>query len=158
MKKILKKIIAVTLLSLTFTFAGGWDTQKGLNEITLKGELVCTGCSLKKLDGANAQCNLFAHHALGFRSADGTIWNIVDNAKGHDVIRAHTLLEHKEATITGYIYPIAHNLELTTIKVDGVSASNIAKAGWEEDQLIAKRLLQRKIGEAPTGGKAAHKH
>ncbi|MGL1902461.1 MAG: hypothetical protein OCC49_10015 [Fibrobacterales bacterium] len=158
MNRILKKIISFTLLTLTLTFAGGWDAQKGLNEITLKGELICTGCSLKKLDGANAQCNLYAHHALGFRSADGTIWNIVDNAKGHDVIRAHTLLEHKEATITGYIYPIAHNLEITGIKVEGISKSKIAKAGWEEDQLIAKRLLNRKIGEVPTGGKAAHKH
>lgn len=158
MIKQLKKLITVCLVSATVLFAGGWDANKGLNETTLKGEIICTGCTLKKLDGANAQCNLFAHHAMGFRSADGTIWNIVDNAKGHDVIRAHTLLGHKKATIKGFIYPIANQLEINSISVDGVSAKQIAKAGWEEDQMIAKRLLKRKVGEAPTGGKAAHKH
>ncbi len=153
----LKKIIitAVVLISTTLSFAGGWDKDKGLNETTLKGELVCVGCSLKKLDGANAQCNLYAHHALGFKSSDGTIWNIVDNAVGHDVIRAHTLLGHKKAEIKGFIYPIANQLEIVSINVDGVSAKEIAKAGWEEDQLLAKRLLERKVGEAPSND---HKH
>ena len=151
-------LITVSLIAVSMAFAGGWDSNKGLNQITLKGEMVCTGCTLKKLDGANAQCNLFAHHAMGFRSADGTIWNIVDNAVGHDVIRAHTLLGHKQATIKGYIYPIANQLEIVSITVDGVSSKKIAHAGWEEDQMIAKRLLKRKVGEAPTGGKAAHKH
>ncbi len=153
----LKKLftIAAVLLTATFSFAGGWDSDKGLNETTLKGELICVGCTLKKLDGANAQCNLYAHHALGFRSADGTIWNIVDNAVGHDVIRAHTLLGHKKAEIKGFIYPIANQLEIVSIDVEGVSAKKIAQAGWEEDQLLAKRLLERKVGEAPSSD---HKH
>ncbi len=153
----LKKIIvaAVVLLVTSLSFAGGWDQNKGLNETVLKGELVCVGCSLKKLDGANAQCNLYAHHALGFKSSDGTIWNIVDNAVGHDVIRAHTLLGHKKAEIKGFIYPIANQLEIVTINVEGVSAKEIAKAGWEEDQLLTKRLLDRKVGEAPSSD---HKH
>ena len=154
----LKKIIALSILSAGLVFSGGWDAQKGLNQLTITGELICTGCSLKKLDGANAQCNIYAHHALGFKSADGTIWNIVDNAVGHDIIRAHNLLEKKKATITGYIYPIAHNIEIVSIKVDGITAQQIAKAGWEEDQLIAKRLLKRKIGETPTNEKHPHKH
>ncbi len=154
----LKKLFTtaiVLFLSVTAVSAGGWDENKGINQTTLKGELVCTGCTLKKLDGANAQCNLFAQHALGFRSADGTIWNIVDNAVGHDVIRGHKLLGHKKATIKGYIYPIANQVEILSIDVEGVSAKEIAKAGWEEDQILAKRLLKRKVGEAP---KSDHKH
>lgn len=149
------KTTAILLISLSSIFAGGWDKEKGLNEMTIKGQLVCTGCTLKKLDGANAQCNLFAQHALGFRSADGTIWNIVDNAEGHDVIRAHTLLGKKNATITGYIYPIANQIEIVSIDVEGVTAKQIAQAGWEEDQILAKRLLERKVGEAP---ETAHSH
>jgi hypothetical protein len=154
----LKKLFttaAVLFLSVTAVTAGGWDEQKGLNEMTLKGEIICTGCTLKKLDGANAQCNLFAQHAIGFRSADGTIWNIVDNAVGHDVIRAHKLLGHKNATIKGFIYPIANQLEIVSIDVEGVTAKEIAQAGWEEDQILAKRLLKRKVGEAPS---TEHKH
>jgi len=148
-RKGLKTVVAV-LFSLTFVTAGGWDTEKGLDQITLDGELICVGCTLKGLDGANAQCNLYAQHALGFRSGDGSIWNIVDNQAGHDVIRAHTLLGHKNATIQGYIYPIANQIEIVSIEVEGVTSEEIAQAGWEEDQILADRLKERKVGEAPS--------
>lgn len=148
MKRIV--IVAVTLFAaVQISWAGGWDTNKGLSTTTLKGKLVCVGCSLKKLDGANAQCNLFAHHAIGFKSADGTYWSIIDNAIGHDVIRAHELIEGKDATINGWIYPIANMVEIDKIEITGVSHEQVAKAGWDEDQEIAKSLLARKIGEAP---------
>jgi len=155
------KIQKIAILSLILVvtastaYAGGWDKNKGMDKLTLKGELVCIGCSLKKLNGANAQCNLYSHHAIGFKSADGTLWSIVDNAVGHDITRAHELLEHKNAKITGWIYPLANFIEIDSIKVDGVSARKIAKAAWKEDKLIAKRLADRKVGEAPA---LAHKH
>ncbi len=152
------KIVVVSLIlvvAASFAFAGGWDNTKGLDKSTLKGELVCIGCSLKKLDGANAQCNLYAHHAIGFKAADGTLWSFVDNAKGHDIIRAHKLLGHKKATISGWMFPLAHFIEIDSIVVDGISADTIAKAGWEEDQLMAKRLADRKVGKAPA---LAHEH
>lgn len=143
-------IVAVLVMSLVqVSWAGGWKNDKGLGKTTLKGQLVCIGCSLKKLDGANAQCNLFAHHAIGFKSADGTYWSIIDNAIGHDVIRAHELVEGKEGTISGWIYPIANMVEIDTIEIDGISNAQVAQAGWEEDQEIAKSLLARKVGEAP---------
>ncbi len=154
----IEKIAVITLvmvMTTSFAFAGGWDNAKGLDKSNLKGELVCLGCSLKKLDGANAQCNLYSHHAIGFKAADGTLWSIVDNAKGHDIIRAHELLEHKNATISGWMFPLAHFIEIDSIEVEGVSAEKIAKAAWEEDQLLAKRLAERKLGEAPA---LAHKH
>lgn len=148
------KQTAITLIMLVamvqMSWAGGWKTDKGLSETTLKGHLVCIGCSLKKLDGANAQCNLFAHHAIGFKSADGTYWSIIDNAIGHDVIRAHELIEGKEATIQGWIYPIANMVEIAKIEINGVTQQQVAQAGWEEDQEIAKSLLARKVGEAPS--------
>ncbi|MCP4353462.1 MAG: hypothetical protein GY795_49060 [Desulfobacterales bacterium] len=154
MKKIIVSLM-VLMVTASFTFAGGWNVKKGLDKITLNGELVCLGCSLKKLDGANAQCNLYAHHAIGFKMADGTLWSIVDNAKGHDVIRAHKLLGRKKATVTGWIFPSAHHIEIDTIKVDGVTEEQIQKAGWEEDQLLSKRLASRKMGQAP---ESEHKH
>ena len=148
MKRIL--IVAVALIAMVqISYAGGWKTGKGLEKMVIKGELVCVGCSLKKLDGANSQCDLFAHHAIGFKTADGSYWSIMDNAAGHDVIRAHELLEKKSATISGWLYPVANMVEIDSITVDGVSAKEIARAGWEEDQKIAKELLARKVGEAP---------
>lgn len=152
MKKLFLAAMAV-MLSAGVSLAGGWATDKGLDKVTLKGELVCIGCSLKKLDGANAQCDLYSHHAVGFRTADGLLWSIVDNEKGHDVIRAHYLLEKgKKATIAGWIYPVAHFIEIDTIEVEGVTMAQIQKAGYEEDLLIAKRLATRKLGEVPTMG------
>ena len=156
--KSIEKIAVITLIlvvTASFAYAGGWDKAKGLDKSTLKGELVCVGCSLKKLDGANAQCNLYAQHAIGFKAADGTLWSLVDNAKGHDITRALKLLGHKKAEISGWMFPLARFIEIDSIKVDGVSADQIAKAGWEEDQLLAKRLAERKVGEAPA---LEHKH
>lgn len=142
--------VILALLVPSMAFAGGWDKSKGLDMVTIKGDLVCVGCSLKKMSGANAQCDLFAHHAIGFRTGDGLLWNFVDNAKGHDIIRGHTLLEGgKKATIKGYLYPVANMIEIVSITVDGVSMSRIQKAAWEEDRLIAKSLMSRKVGEAP---------
>ncbi len=147
-------MIAVALMAMVqISYAGGWKTDKGLDKMTVKGELVCVGCSLKKLSGANAQCSLFAHHAIGFKSADGTYWSIIDNEVGHDVIRGHELLKGKTATINGWLYPIANMVEIDSITVDGATGADIAQAGWDEDQEIGKALLARKVGEAPaTGG------
>ncbi len=146
--------LSVLLLTTSLSFAGGWSTDKGLDQVTLKGELVCIGCSLKKMDGANAQCDLYSHHAIGFKTPDGLLWSIVDNAKGHDVIRSHRLIEaggtkSKKATITGWIYPAAHFIEIDKIDVEGITMEQIQVAGLEEDRLIAKRLATRKLGEVP---------
>jgi len=147
--------LLVFVVGSTMAWAGGWDAKKGLDKVTVTGELLCIGCSLKKLDGANAQCDLYAHHAIGFKTLDGALWSIVENAKGHDIVRSHTLLENKKATVTGWLYPIAHYIEIDTITVDGVKPEDIQKAAWEEDRLLAKRLLERKVGEPPT---LAHSH
>ncbi len=148
MKRIL--MVAVALMAMVqISFAGGWKTDKGMDKTSIKGDLVCVGCSLKKLNGANAQCDLFAHHAIGFKTADGSYWTIIDNAAGHDVIRGHELINKKSATISGWLYPVANMIEIDSITIDGVSAKELAQAGWEEDQEIAKSLLARKVGEAP---------
>lgn len=150
MKKLVLAALAVMLMA-GVSLAGGWDAGKGLDKVTLKGEFVCIGCSLKKLNGANAQCDLYAHHSVGFRTADGLLWSIVDNEKGHDVIRSHRLLEKGvKGTITGWIYPVAHFIEIDQVEAEGVSMAQIQQAGLEEDHLIAKRLAGRKLGEVPT--------
>lgn len=130
-------------------YAGGWDGNKGLSKVTVSGEFVCVGCSLKKMDGANAQCSLYAQHTIGLRTGDGTLWSILDNAQGHDIARGHGLLDNKKATITGYLYPIAHMIEIESITVDGVDKKEIGRNAWKLDQRLAKALLERKAGEAP---------
>lgn len=156
----MKRFAALTVVFMfvlaSLSFAGGWDKTKGTDKVTLKGTLLCVGCNLKKMSGANAQCNLYAHHAIGFKTEDGLIWNILENEKGHDIVRAHKLVEKNvPATITGWIYPVANAIEIDSIEVEGISMKDIQKAAWEEDQLLAKRLMSRKVGEAPVMG---HEH
>lgn len=156
MKRIIFTVVSLFAMA-SMSFAGGWDKAKGMEMTTLmKGNLLCVGCNLKKVSGANAQCDLYSQHSIGFKSEDGTIWNIIENAKGHDIVKAHTLLEKNvPATITGWMYPIANMIEIDSITVEGVSMADIQKAAWEEDQVLAKKLMERKVGEAPAAG---HKH
>lgn len=155
MKRFILTAVSLFVMA-SMSFAGGWDKAKGMDTVTLKGSLICVGCNLKKMSGANAQCDLYAQHSIGFKTEDGTIWNIIENAKGHDIVKAHTLLEKNvPATITGWIYPVANMIEIDSITVEGVSMADIQKAAWNEDQILAKKLMERKVGEAPAAG---HKH
>jgi len=146
--KLVLLLVLGTILS-SSAFAGGWDRNKGTDLITLKGELICIGCSLKTLSGANAQCDLYTRHDVGFKFADGTFWNFVNNASGHDIIRAHKTVIHKTAIVTGWMYPNAHMIEIDTITVEGVTPEEIAQAAWLEDQEVAKQLTNREVGQLP---------
>jgi hypothetical protein len=158
MKQTLKSLFMLVLAAVlsSSVFAGGWDREKGTDSIILKGELICIGCSLKGLSGANAQCGLYTRHDIGFKLGDGTFWNFVNNATGHDIIRAHKTVIHKQATVTGWMYPNAHMIEIESITVEGVTPEEIAKAAWNEDQKVAKQLTHRKVGQHPEV--KAHKH
>ncbi|MFK5970506.1 MAG: hypothetical protein QM487_10350 [Candidatus Marithrix sp.] len=158
MKKFLKNglFLILGIILSNSVFAGGWDKSKGNDIIVLKGELICIGCSLKKLSGANAQCSLYTSHDVGLKLGDGTFWNFVNNSNGHDIIRGHKTVIGKQATITGWMYPNAHMIEIETIDVDGVTAEEIAITALEEDKAVAKLLINRKLGEVPTS--SSHKH
>ena len=160
MKKFTFILMIFSLIFLpNFVLAGGFDAKKGLDKITLDVELVCLGCSLKKMSGANAQCGLFTRHDVGIRMGDGTLWSIVNNKKGHDIIRAHSLVIHKKATVTGWLYPAANHIEIDSIKVQGITADQIAKAAWKEDRIIGKALLNRGVGKYPVyPAEEGHEH
>jgi len=164
MRKTIFSLLAafcLAFLGSTAANAGGWDSAKGLSKTTITGELVCVGCTLKRMDGANAQCDLYAQHALGVKTADGSIWNIVENGRGHDIIRGHGFLDNKQINIQGYLYPIANMIEIDSAEVVGVTPNEIAKRAWEMDQVVAKALTSRKVGEAPVVPHAegdSHKH
>ncbi|MCP4672177.1 MAG: hypothetical protein GY857_12825, partial [Desulfobacula sp.] len=66
-----------------------------------------------------------------------------------------TLVNNKKATITGYMFPLTHFIEILDIDVDGVTKAQIQEYGWQEDQLMAKRLASRKVGQIPQIG---HEH
>ncbi len=77
------------------------------------GKIVCLGCTLENQEGgADAQCTLHAKHAQGLLMSDGTMWTLVDNAKGHPVI-TDTKLRDKEIKLLGWKFPKAQYLEVS---------------------------------------------
>ena len=46
-------------------------------------------------------------------------------------------------------------IEIVDIDVEGVTKTQIQEYGWQEDQLVAKRLATRKVGQTP---QMEHKH
>jgi len=62
----MKRLLTLTMMFLFAvslqSFGGGWDKLKGTDKFTLKGMLFCVGCNLKKMSGAAAQCDLYAHY------------------------------------------------------------------------------------------------
>ncbi|MCP4051128.1 MAG: hypothetical protein GY730_10540 [bacterium] len=157
-KKFLYLLIINIFILSSLSFAGGWDKSKGLDKITVEGKLVCIGCSLKKLSGANAQCSLYSQHDTGLQLKDGSIWSIVNNQKGHDIIRAHHTVINKTARITGWLYPNARHIEIDSISVKGVSKKQIARAALKEDRLTGRALLEREEGAPPVIKHKGHKH
>ena len=60
MKRIIFTVVSLFAIA-SMSFAGGWDKVKGMEMTTLmKGNLLCVGCNLKKVSGANAQCDLYS--------------------------------------------------------------------------------------------------
>ncbi len=143
-------IFFILLLQLvTPAWSGGWDLDKGPAVSTMKGELVCIGCALHSNTGSNSQCGIYTSHTIGLKMGDGSLWQFMNNQTGHDVIYSHNLLEGKKSTVTGFMYPIAHMIEIVSIDVDGVTDEQMSDAAFAQDKLIGSALLNRKKGQAP---------
>ena len=86
------------------------------DRVETAGTIVCVGCTLEKQSGAEAQCTLHAKHAQGLLGADGTLYTLVDNAKGHLVI-TNDKLRGKEVKILGWKYPKSNYIEVSKYQV-----------------------------------------
>lgn len=94
--------------------------------VEIPGRIVCIGCWLDKRAGAESQCTLHAKHAQGLLAADGTLWTLVDNARGHGVI-TKAKLRDKEIEIKGWRYPKGQYVEVWSYQLrDGG-----AWTGWD---------------------------
>jgi hypothetical protein len=77
----------------------------------IAGKIVCIGCTLEQQDGgADSQCTLHAKHAQGILMADGTLWTLVDNGRGHHLITSDKL-KGKEVKVLGWKFPRAQYIE-----------------------------------------------
>ena len=109
---------------------------------SVEGTIVCLGCELEK-QGADAQCTLNSKHAQGLRAADGTLWSLVDNDRGHGVI-TNEKLRGKDVRLKGWKFEKALFVEVWQYEVkDGdkwILYSFCATCGWEKSDYGQKSL------------------
>ena len=109
--------VAMALVSLSSLAQDPPKKRELKARVEIAGTIVCIGCALEKQDaGADAQCTLHAKHAQGLLMADGTLWTLVDNAKGHHVI-TNDKLRGKEVKLFGWKFPKAQYIEVSKYQV-----------------------------------------
>jgi hypothetical protein len=82
---------------------------------TIKGKVVCFGCTLKKEKGAEAQCSLYGH-INAIRTKDGKIWTILENDKSTELIHNHDYVG-SDIEIRGKKIAEAQVIEVDSFKI-----------------------------------------
>ena len=83
--------------------------------VTFKAKVVCLGCSLKKEQGAKAQCSIYGHkNAL--KTEDGRIWTLLENDASKELINSHEYAG-KEIEIAGKVFGNTQIIEIETFKL-----------------------------------------
>jgi len=84
-------------------------------EVTMKGQLVCLGCSLKT-DGAHAACSEFGcSHAL--KTSEGKYISFLQNKFSKNLMAGHDA-HNKDVEVTGVFFANANVLDVTSYKVE----------------------------------------
>ena len=134
--KLERNLIAIgAVLALAGTVLAGADSlevkaHKSAGEQTvIEGELVCTACTLKKAEGAHAQCKLYGHeHSI--LTKDGKYIAFLPNQHSVDLQKGEAYV-HKHVKVHGTYYANANLLDVDWFEVDG------KKLGWcEKDQAM----------------------
>ncbi len=104
------------------------------NRVEISGTIVCVGCTLEKDQGADSQCSLHAKHAQGLLAQDGTLWHLLDNARGHDLVTREKY-RGREVKMLAWKYPSARHLEVWNFKIEKggqwFSYAYCRNCGWE---------------------------
>jgi hypothetical protein len=114
------------------------------NAVTVTGQNICLGCSLKKEKGAKAQCSAFGcRHGLrvekitGPHGEDrselarkGTVLHYLDNDKSKDLVGGH---HGKSVMVAGRVYANEHILDVSSFK----EMEGQAEAGESKDDTLA---------------------
>ena len=95
--------------------------EGAVKHVDVEGQLVCLGCSLKKAEGANAECSTFGHkHAL--KTADGAYLSLLENKFSADLVKGEKY-HNKNVSIHGVYHANANVLDVETFSVDGKAKS-----------------------------------
>ena len=106
------------LLALGMTASAGEVTASPkAQEATFEGKLVCTGCDLKKAEGARAACSAYGHHHA-LKKIDGSYINFLENDYSSDLITGKKY-HNKNISVSGTYFAGANLLDVKSFKVDG---------------------------------------
>jgi hypothetical protein len=84
---------------------------------SFEGTLVCTGCSLKKYEGARSQCSVYGHtHSL--RTTEGKYISFLPN-KFSDAIMKGEKYHNQKVTVSGVYHTSANMLDVESFTVEG---------------------------------------
>jgi hypothetical protein len=91
-------------------------TDAAPQQMTVKGQLVCLGCTLKA-EGARSACSEFGcSHAL--KTADGRMIGFLHNKFSRELISG-TTMHDKNVEITGTFFANANMLDVQSYTVEG---------------------------------------
>ncbi len=132
--RILPAVAALALLATT-VFAGDAPAKRreDKDRVEIPATVACVACTLESW-GADAQATLYSKHAQGLLLPDGTLWSIVDNAKGHGLV-TNEKLKDKEIKVLGWKFAKAQYVEVSKYSLkDGdkwVAYDFCKNCGWE---------------------------
>jgi len=90
-------------------------------QVDIEGQLVCLGCSLKKSEGAHAECSTYGHkHAL--KTTEGVYLTLLENKQSADLVKGEKY-HNKLVSIHGVYHANANTLDVESFTVDGKTKS-----------------------------------
>jgi hypothetical protein len=86
------------------------------SEVVLHGTLLCRDCELERRYGIEAPCRKIGHHGA-IATADGHIWNLVDQKTAAELIHNETLLG-RQIVIRGRVFRGARTLVIESYRFE----------------------------------------
>jgi hypothetical protein len=88
----------------------------GSSEVVLRGTLLCRDCELERRYGIEAPCRRIGHHGA-IATADGHIWNLVDQKTAAELIHNEGLLG-RQIVVRGHLFRGARTLVIESYRFE----------------------------------------
>lgn len=114
--RIIGILIIITVVFGALIIADTHQAKAEGKHASFEGKLVCMACTLKKAEGARAECRNFGHtHAL--QTEDGNLISFLENRYSEDLFKGEKY-SGKNIWIHGIYYAEANRLDVESYKID----------------------------------------
>ncbi|MFH2049077.1 MAG: hypothetical protein ABIJ12_06495 [bacterium] len=87
------------------------------DDASFEGTLVCLGCDLKKIEGANSECKI-SGHTFAIKTADGSYISLMENKYSTDLLNVESN-HNKAVKVQGVYFAKANMLDVKSFTIDG---------------------------------------